>query len=44
MKLMNEVKSDIEAIVRSINVENGQAVEYGQLLFELEPVDGLPAI
>src|SRR5436305_2595399 len=44
MKLMNEVKSEIEGIVRSINVENGQAVEYGQLLFELEPVDGLPAI
>jgi oxaloacetate decarboxylase (Na+ extruding) subunit alpha len=44
MKLMNEVKSDIEGIVRSINVENGQAVEYGQLLFELEPVNGLPAI
>ena len=44
MKLMNEVKSEIEGIVRSINVENGQAVEYGQLLFELEPVNGLPAI
>ena len=37
MKLMNEVKSEIEAIVRSINVGNGEPVEYGQLLFELEP-------
>jgi oxaloacetate decarboxylase alpha subunit len=38
MKLMNEVKSDIEAIVRAIRVENAAAVEFGQLLFELEPV------
>jgi oxaloacetate decarboxylase (Na+ extruding) subunit alpha len=42
MKLMNEVKADVEATVRSINVENGEAVEYGQLLFELEPVLGRP--
>src|SRR5881394_2585591 len=44
MKLMNEVKSDVEAIVRAIYVENAQPVEYGQLLFELEPVNGLPAL
>ena len=42
MKLMNEVKADLEATVRSINVENGEPVEYGQLLFELEPVLGRP--
>jgi oxaloacetate decarboxylase (Na+ extruding) subunit alpha len=42
MKLMNEVKADLEATVRSINVENGEAVEFGQLLFELEPVLGRP--
>ena len=42
MKLMNEVKSEIEAIVRSINVGNGEPVEYGQLLFELEPINGRP--
>jgi oxaloacetate decarboxylase (Na+ extruding) subunit alpha len=42
MKLMNEVKAEIEGIVRAIHVENAQPVEYGQLLFELEPVDGLP--
>ena len=44
MKLMNEVKADIEGIVRAIHVENAQAVEFGQLLFELEPVNGLPAL
>jgi oxaloacetate decarboxylase alpha subunit len=42
MKLMNEVKSDVEAIVRTIHVENAQPVEFGQLLFELEPVAGVP--
>ena len=44
MKLMNEVKAEIEAIVRSINVGNGEPVEYGQLLFELEPVTGPPML
>ena len=42
MKLMNEVKADIEGIVRSIHVENAAPVEYGQLLFELEPLNGRP--
>jgi oxaloacetate decarboxylase alpha subunit len=42
MKLMNEVKADVDAIVRSILVENAQPVEFGQLLFELEPVNGRP--
>jgi oxaloacetate decarboxylase alpha subunit len=42
MKLMNEVKSDIEGIVRAIHVENAQPVEFGQLLFELEPLNGRP--
>jgi oxaloacetate decarboxylase alpha subunit len=42
MKLMNEVKSEVEAIVRAIHVENAEPVEFGQLLFELEPVVGRP--
>jgi oxaloacetate decarboxylase alpha subunit len=42
MKLMNEVKADVEAVVRAVCVENAQPVEYGQLLFELEPVNGRP--
>ena len=42
MKLMNEVKADVDGIVRAIHVENAQPVEFGQLLFELEPVDGRP--
>src|SRR6266576_1476041 len=42
MKLMNEVKSDVEAVVRAIHVENAQPVEFGQLLFELVPISGRP--
>jgi oxaloacetate decarboxylase (Na+ extruding) subunit alpha len=42
MKLMNEVKADVDGIVRSILVENASPVEFGQLLFELEPVTGRP--
>jgi oxaloacetate decarboxylase alpha subunit len=42
MKLMNEVKADVEGIVRAIHVENAAPVEYGQLLFELEPLVGRP--
>jgi oxaloacetate decarboxylase (Na+ extruding) subunit alpha len=44
MKLMNEVKADVEGVVRAIHVENAQAVEFGQLLFELEPLAGRPAL
>lgn len=42
MKLMNEVKAEIEGVVRAIHVGNAEPVEYGQLLFELEPVNGRP--
>ena len=42
MKLMNEVKAELEAVVRKIHVGNAEAVEYGQLLFELEPINGRP--
>jgi oxaloacetate decarboxylase alpha subunit len=42
MKLMNEVKAEVEGIVRTIHVQNGQAVEYGQALFDLEPVLARP--
>ena len=42
MKLMNEVKAPVEAIVRKIHVANAEPVEYGQLLLELEPLDGRP--
>jgi oxaloacetate decarboxylase alpha subunit len=42
MKLMNEVKAELEGIVRKIHARDAEAVEYGQLLFEVEPVSGRP--
>ena len=42
MKLFNELKADAAGVVRGIHADNAQAVEYGQLLFELEPVVGIP--
>jgi len=36
------VKADVEAVVRRIHVENGQPVEFGQVLFDLEPLAGRP--
>jgi len=44
MKLMNEVKADVEGVVRGVHAENAEAVEFGQLLFELEPLVGRPAL
>jgi acetyl-CoA carboxylase biotin carboxyl carrier protein len=42
MKLMNEVKADHDGRVRRICVENEHPVQYGDLLFELEPLNGRP--
>ncbi len=33
MKLMNEIESDYDGVVKAIYVENEQAVEYGQPMF-----------
>jgi oxaloacetate decarboxylase (Na+ extruding) subunit alpha len=44
MKLMNEVKAEVEGVVRGVHAENAEAVEFGQLLFELEPFAGRPAL
>ena len=42
MKLMNEVKAESEGVVRRVCVENAAPVQYGDLLFELEPLNGRP--
>jgi oxaloacetate decarboxylase alpha subunit len=44
MKLFNELKAEVEGVVRDVLVENGQPVEFGQALFELEPLAAPPAI
>jgi len=37
MKLMNELESEAEGIVAEVCVENAEPVEYGQVLFRIEP-------
>jgi acetyl-CoA carboxylase biotin carboxyl carrier protein len=37
MKLMNEMESEVSGVVREICVENAEPVEYGQVLFRIEP-------
>jgi acetyl-CoA carboxylase biotin carboxyl carrier protein len=36
MKLMNELESEVEGVVREILVENADPVEFGQVLFRVE--------
>jgi oxaloacetate decarboxylase (Na+ extruding) subunit alpha len=44
MKLFNELKSELDGRVRAIHADNAQAVEFGTLLFEIEPVIAPPAV
>ena len=37
MKVMNEIKAEISGTITEILVDNGQAVEYGQVLFRVKP-------
>ena len=44
MKLFNELKADASGRVAAIHVDNAQPVEFGQLLFELEPIAAPPTL
>ena len=37
MKIMNEIESELSGVVRDIMVEDAQPVEFGQVLFRVEP-------
>ncbi len=37
MKVMNEVKAEVSGTIKKIMVENAQAVEFGQVMFLVEP-------
>lgn len=37
MKMMNELKSPVSGLLRSVGCRNGEMAEYGQVLFEVEP-------
>jgi acetyl-CoA carboxylase biotin carboxyl carrier protein len=38
MKLMNEIESETDGIIKKVLPENGQPVEYGETLFLIEPL------
>ncbi|HTR21465.1 MAG TPA: acetyl-CoA carboxylase biotin carboxyl carrier protein [Gemmatimonadales bacterium] len=37
MKIMNEIESEVQGVVREVCVENAQPVEFGQVLFRVDP-------
>ncbi len=37
MKIMNEIESEVGGVVREVCVENAQPVEFGQVLFRVDP-------
>jgi len=37
MKIMNEIESDVEGIVRKVHASNGQPVEFGEVLLSIKP-------
>ena len=36
MKMMNQIEAEVSGIIKSIRVQNGDPVEYGQLLFVID--------
>ncbi|MFQ5678681.1 MAG: acetyl-CoA carboxylase biotin carboxyl carrier protein [Gemmatimonadota bacterium] len=40
MKLMNELESELSGAIREVCVENAEPVEFGQVLFRIEPNEG----
>ena len=37
MKIMNEIEAEIAGVVREVSVEDAQPVEFGQVLFKVDP-------
>jgi acetyl-CoA carboxylase biotin carboxyl carrier protein len=37
MKIMNEIESEVGGVVREVCVQNAQPVEFGQVLFRVDP-------
>ncbi len=37
MKIMNEIEAEVAGVVREVCVEDAQPVEYGQVLFKVDP-------
>ena len=37
MKIMNEIEAEVSGVIREVCVEDAQPVEYGQVLFRVDP-------
>ena len=37
MKIMNEIESEVAGVVKEVSVQNAQPVEFGQVLFRVDP-------
>ena len=40
MKMMNQIEADVSGVIKSIRVQNGDPVEYGQTLFVIDQRGG----
>ena len=40
MKMMNQVEADVSGVIKSIRIQNGEAVEFGQTLFVIDQRQG----
>lgn len=40
MKMMNQIEADVAGVIKSIRVQNGEPVEYGQTLFVIDQRNG----
>ena len=36
MKMMNQIEAEVAGVIKSIRVQNGDPVEYGQTLFVID--------
>jgi acetyl-CoA carboxylase biotin carboxyl carrier protein len=39
MKMMNQIEADVSGVVKSIRIQNGEPVEFGQVLFVIDQRD-----
>lgn len=40
MKMMNQIESEVSGVIKSVRVQNGDPVEYGQVLFVIDQRGG----
>ena len=40
MKMMNQIEADVSGVVKSIRIQNGEPVEFGQVLFVIDQRPG----